>query len=115
MWLARGKSTILDVSHKFYESSLVFYPKDLRRDFGNDMVEVFDEQAWEAYSQSGFSGLLRVWLSATREIVTVAFLGRLAERAIAIFAVTATLAIMLWFASYISYVMETACSSCSIH
>jgi hypothetical protein len=115
MWLARSKSTILDVSHKFYESSLVFYPKDLRRDFGNDMMEVFDEQALEAYSQCGFSGLLRVWFGATREIVTVAFLGHLAERAIPIVAVTATLAIMLWFASYISYVIETACSGCSIH
>src|SRR5215469_4311530 len=107
MRLAR-KSAILDVSHKFYESSLVFYPKDLRRDFGNDMMEVFDEQAWEAYFQCGFSGLLRVWYGATREIVTVAFLGHLAARALPIIAVTATLAIMLWFASYISYVMETA-------
>ena len=115
MRLAKNKSTILDVSHKVYESSLIFYPKDLRGDFGNEMIEVFDEQVWEAYSRSGFSGLLRVWFGATWEIVTVAFPGRLAERAVPIVAVTAALAFMLWFASYIGYVMETACPGCSIN
>jgi hypothetical protein len=55
---------------------------------------------------------LRVWFSATREIVTVAFPGRVAARAIPIVAVTATLAFMLWFASYIGYVMKTACPGC---
>jgi hypothetical protein len=76
------------------------------------MIEVFDEQASEAYSRSGVSGLLRVWFSATREIITVAFPGRLAERALPIVVVTATSAVMLWFAGYIGYVMETACESC---
>jgi hypothetical protein len=103
---------ILDVSHKAYERSLIFYPRDLRSDFGREMIEVFDEQASEAYSRSGVSGLLRVWFSATREIITVAFPGRLAERALPIVVVTATSAVMLWFAGYIGYVMETACESC---
>ena len=114
MRLAKNKS-ILDLSHKFYKSSLVFYPKDLRSDFGNQMIDVFDQQACEAYSRLGFSGVLRLWCSAIREIVTVAFPGRLADRAIPIVAVVATLTFMLWFASYISYVMETACSGCSIN
>lgn len=115
MRLADSQSAILEVSHKAYESFLVFYPKDLRGDFGEEMIEVFDEQAGEAYSRRGSLGLLRVWFSAMWEIVTVAFPGRLAERGIAIIAVTATLAFMLWFASYISSVMETACSSCGIN
>jgi len=112
---AKGKTMLLDVSHRVYESSLSFYPKDLRGDFGDEMIDVFDQQAGEAYSRSGVSGLLRVWFRATREIVTVAFPARLAGRTIPIVAVTGTLAFMLWFASYISYVMETACSGCSIH
>lgn len=115
MRLAKNKSVILDVSHQVYQSSLIFYPRDLRSDFGTEMIEVFDEQAGEAYSRRGFSGLLRVWLSAAREIITVAFPGRLIGRAIPIIAVTATLALMLWFASYISYVMEAACSGCVIN
>ena len=106
---------MLDVGHRVYEISLVFYPRDLRADLGNEMVEVFDEQASEAYSRRGYSGLLHVWFRAMRELVTVAFPGRLADRAVPLVAVTATSVLMLWFASYISQVMETACSGCSIH
>ena len=108
----KDKTTILDVSHKVYERSLIFYPKYLRGDFASEMIEVFDEQVSDAYSRSGFAGLLRVWFSATREIFTVAFPGRLAERAIPILAVMTASAFMLWFASYIGYVMETACPGC---
>ena len=106
---------MLDVSHRLYESSLVLYPKDLRGDFGDEMIEVFDEQVWDAYSRRRLSGLVRVWLRMIHEIVTVALPGRLAERAIPIVAVTATSVLMLWFASYISHVMEMACSGCSIN
>jgi hypothetical protein len=113
--LANNKTVLLGVSRKVYASSLIFYPKDLRGDFGDEMSAAFDEQAWEAYSRKGLSGLLRVWFGAMREIVTVAFPGRLAERMLPIVAVAATSALMLWFASYISYVMETACSGCSIN
>jgi hypothetical protein len=108
-------SPILDVSRKVYERSLVCYPKDLRDDFGGEMVEVFDEQVSDAYSRGGYVGILRVWFSAMREIVTVALPGRFAERAIPIVGVTLALAFMLWFARYISYVMATACSSCAIN
>lgn len=52
--------SVLEVSHKADERSLVLYPSDLRHDFGAEMLEVFDEQVSEAYSQRGFSGLLRV-------------------------------------------------------
>lgn len=105
-------SAVLEVSHKIYERSLVLYPSDLRRDFGAEMLEVFDEQVSKAYSESGFPGLLLVWFSAMREFVTIALPGRLAERMLPIVAVTAALALMLWFAGYIGYVMETACPGC---
>jgi hypothetical protein len=106
-------SPVLDISRTVYERSLVCYPKDLRDDFGSEMMEVFDEQVSDAYSSGGYVGILRVWFSAMREIVTVALPGRFAERAIPIVAVTVTSAFMLWFASYIGYVMEKACSGCA--
>ncbi|MGA8500478.1 MAG: hypothetical protein WB683_02935 [Candidatus Sulfotelmatobacter sp.] len=106
-------SAVLEVSHKVYAGSLVLYPSELRRDFGAEMVEVFDEQVSEAYSRSGFPGFLGVWFSAMREFVTIALPRRLAERVVPIAGVTAALALMVWFAGYIGYVMETACSSCS--
>ena len=49
-------STVLEVSRKVYATSLVLYPNELRREFGAEMVEVFDEQVSEAYSRSGFPG-----------------------------------------------------------
>ena len=105
-------STVLEVSHKVYARSLVLYPSELRHDFGAEMVEVFDEQVSEAYSRSGFPGFLCVWFSAMREFVTIALPRRLAERVVPIVAVTATLALMIWFAGYVGYVMGTACPNC---
>ncbi len=108
----KKKSTVLDVSHRIYEASLIFYVKDFRGEFGSEMIEVFDQQVSEAYSRSGLAGLLRVCFRATREMVTVGLPGRFAGRAISIVAVTATLVFMFWFASYIGYVMEAACPGC---
>jgi hypothetical protein len=108
----KASPAIVVVSHKVYEKSLLFYPNDLRGDFGSEMIEVFDEQLWEAYSRSGFVGLLRVWFSATREFVTVALPGRLGGRMVPIAAVTVVLAFMMWFAGYVGYVMGTACPGC---
>ena len=105
-------SVILDLSHTIYRRSAALYPKDLHDHFGAEMIDVFDEQVVEAYSRSGFPGLLRVWFSATWELVTVALPGRFAERMAPIVGVTAALALMLWFAGYIGYVMETACPGC---
>ena len=105
-------SAVLEVSRKVYATSLVFYPNELRREFGAEMVEVFDEQVSEAYSRSGFPGLLRVWFSATREFVAIALPGRLAERMVPIVGVTTALALLVWFSGYIGYVMETACRGC---
>ena len=79
-------SAVLEVSRKVYATSLVLYPNELRREFGAEMVEVFDEQVSEAYSRSGFPGLLRVWFRATREFVTIALPGRLAESMVPIVA-----------------------------
>jgi hypothetical protein len=105
-------STVLEVSRKVYERSLVLYPSELRRDFGAEMVEVFDAQVADAYSRSGFPGFLCVWFRAMREFFTIALPGRIAERVVPIVAVTATLALMMWFAGYVGYVMGTACPSC---
>jgi hypothetical protein len=109
---AKGKSAILDASHKVYAWSLMIYPSDLRGDFGSEMMEVFDEQLAEAYFRSGYAGLLGVWFGATREFITVALPARLVGRAAPLAAVTVILAFMVWFAGYVGYVMEKACQSC---
>jgi hypothetical protein len=88
-------SPILDLSHKAYETSLICYPKDLRDDFGSEMMEVFDEQVSDAYGRSGFVGILRVWFRVTREIVMVALPGRFAPGAVPIVGVTVMLAFLV--------------------
>jgi hypothetical protein len=103
---------VLDVSHKVYQVSLIFYPKDLRSEFGDEMIAIFDEQVSEAYFQGGFTGLLSVWFSVMQEFVTVALPSRIAGHMVPIIAATAALAFMVWFAGYIGYVMETACPGC---
>jgi hypothetical protein len=55
---------------------------------------------------------LCVWLSATREFVTVALPSLLSERMLPIVAVSTALGLMVWFAGYVGYVMETACQTC---
>ena len=90
----------------------MLYPNELRHEFGTEMVEVFGEQASEAYSRSGFSGLLHVWFSVARECVTVALPGRFAEHMVPMVGVTAASALMVWFAGYIGYVMQAACPGC---
>jgi hypothetical protein len=105
-------SSVLEVSRRVYESSLALYPGEFRREYGTEMVEVFDEQVSDAYSRNGFPGLLRVWFRAMREFVTVALPSRLAQRMVPIMGVTAALALMAWFAGYVLYVMETACPGC---
>ena len=105
-------SVVLEVSRKVYATSLVLYPNELRREFGAEMVEAFDEQVSEAYSRRGFSGLLHVWFSAAREFATIALPGRLAEHILPMAGVTAALSLMVWFAGYVGYVMETACPGC---
>jgi len=58
---------------------VILYPRDLRRSFREEMTEVFDEQLREAWEESGFTGFLRVWLCALRELLCVALPAQLAQ------------------------------------
>ncbi len=52
-----------------YERLLILYPEDLRRDFGADMMEAFDEDLAAA---RGIGGAFRVWRSTLREVLQIA-------------------------------------------
>ena len=96
----KSASAVLEVSRRVYETSLILYPEDLREEFGDEMVEVFEEQASDAYAERGFSGLVRVWFCAGREFVSIALTGQLAERMVPILAVGAAFALMVWLAGF---------------
>jgi hypothetical protein len=62
---------------KIYSGMLLLYPADLRRDFGQEMIELFGEDLAEAWQSSGVAGLLRVWWCAVCEILRVAIPGQM--------------------------------------
>jgi len=104
-------SAVIEVSRKVYETSLALYPKDLRDDFGDEMIEVFEEQITDAYQEHGVRGLLRVWLCATREFFSIALTGQIAERMVPVLAVVTAFVLMLWLAGFMAtpIVMDKAC------
>ncbi len=108
----RSASAVLEVSRKIYETSLGLYPDDLRKEFGDEMVEVFEEQVTDAYTERGLPGLLRVWFCAAREFVSIALTGQIAERMVPILAVGTAFALMLWLAGFMApatTVVDKAC------
>ena len=55
-----------------YALLLYFYPLSLRRQFGTQMLSIFEDQLSDASRLSGLSGSLRIWLRAFAELLTVA-------------------------------------------
>jgi|GEM_PF-1589252 len=55
-----------------YGVLLTLYPRELRLKFAEEMTEVFEQQVQDAWDESGFIGLVRVWLCTIRELLCVA-------------------------------------------
>jgi hypothetical protein len=49
------------LSGRVYSVILLFYPRTLRREFGQEMVEVFTEQLRDARRLDGWSGEMKLW------------------------------------------------------
>ena len=102
--MTQGKtdSAVIDASCKIYETSLAFYPDDLRSEFGEEMVEVFEEQLSDAYGAQGIRGFLRIWLCTVREFVTIAVTGQLARCTVPVLAVATAFVLMIWLAGFMA-------------
>jgi hypothetical protein len=57
------------VSSRVYSAILLLYPRALRREFGQEMVEVFAEQMRDARRSEGWRGELRLWGCVGNETV----------------------------------------------
>ena len=64
---------------KAYNLLLTVYPLDLRREFGAEMTDVFEQQLQGAREEGGRKGQLRVWLCAIGELLYVAVPAQLAQ------------------------------------
>jgi hypothetical protein len=63
-------------SSKIYRGVLCLYPRNLRRDFGEDMLEVFAESLTDAWRTRGTWGLIHAWCLALWELVPILLAGR---------------------------------------
>ena len=59
----------MPLSGRVYSAILLLYPRTLRREFGQEMVEVFSEQLRDARRLDGWTGELKLWGCVTRETV----------------------------------------------
>jgi hypothetical protein len=64
--------TTFKACSRTYGVLLALYPRELRLRFAEEMTDVFEQQIEEAWDESGFMGLVRVWLCAIRELLCVA-------------------------------------------
>ncbi len=67
----------VQLSRFVYERLLLFYPRDLRRRFGLEMAEVFEDLMREAAIRRGLAGVASQWGSALWELLSVAAPSRL--------------------------------------
>ena len=63
-----------------YRVLLVFYPSDLRQQFGDEMAQVFAEQIQAEWSRRRVMGTARVGLTAIWEVISIALPLRLKRR-----------------------------------
>jgi len=73
---------ITQASSLAYSGLLILYPRDLRRKFGAEMVEVFEDLTREAMVRNGPRGMAMMWGSALWELLTVAIPARLASNTV---------------------------------
>ena len=60
------------LSSHIYSSILVLYPADLRRDFGDEMTDVFAQDLAEMWHSRRLFGALSVWRRALWEVTSIA-------------------------------------------
>jgi hypothetical protein len=75
-------NTVLRLSVKLYRRLVRLYPAHLKRHFGSEMVEVFEQQLLGAWGESGAAGIGRVWCCVVAEVVTGVAIPGLAQAAI---------------------------------
>jgi len=85
----------LDVNRRIYRVSLALYPADLRRDFGDEMTDVFTQQLSDAWHGDHLWGALLVWQEALQELICVALPSRIPPLLVASVAALSASAVLL--------------------
>lgn len=72
-----NKTTQSSLSVLLYSKLLHLYPENFRLRFEQEMLHIFALQLDNARCKSGIIGVVRIWLTITRELLSTAFLPRL--------------------------------------
>jgi hypothetical protein len=70
------------LSSYIYSGILLLYPADLRRDFGDEMTDVFAQDLAEMWHSRGLFGVLNVWRCALWEVTSIAVTAQVATSAV---------------------------------
>jgi hypothetical protein len=86
-------TNVLPLSSRIYARLLVFYPEDLRRDYGAEMALTFAEDLDTARHQAGGRGIIRVWRCALVEFLRFALPGCASSPAVRVPAISVAFSI----------------------
>ena len=81
-------------SVRAWRGVLLLYPDDLRRDFGPEMLEAFEDDLSVECAARGIKGAVRVWRITLREVIHIALPAWLEVPAVAVPALSCAAAIV---------------------
>lgn len=76
------QSRLIRLNGRLYGRLLIFYPRELRGRFGDEMAQVFQDQLFQAAHLRGLLGMTLLWCTALWELLTVATPARLQSTAV---------------------------------
>src|SRR4029077_20987188 len=76
--------TFIKLSGALYRLILVLYPPDVRRVYGSEMADTFDQQLAGAWEENRVAGVIQVWWYALLELPAIALTRQLARPALII-------------------------------
>ena len=91
---------VIQISLIIYGCLLWLYPRDLRRRFGPEMLDVFAELIAETSAQRGPRGVASIWWIAVTESVTVGLFSRLQSTVVIAGAVSFSIASLIAWAFF---------------
>jgi hypothetical protein len=85
-------NTLLVRSVRLYERLLLLYPRELRCEFGSEMILAFADDLETAWGDARIAGVAQVWWYALRELLTVALPAQRSNRSVLVPALSFLLA-----------------------
>lgn len=64
-------SPAVAISNEAFRRLLILYPPDLRREFGDDLAEVFSQQIETAWEENAWRGIAGAWLNVLADYAAI--------------------------------------------